>query len=449
MIRSLDPNKGYRKEDLWLPLAKIPNLNAIRNSLTFPLENQAPIHAYEMTRHHILVPREYIPYSEWKDLEFEIEDQTREEYPGVQVESTTPLRDEVQQLGFEALLNLGNGILTLACGKGKTVVALTAWAKLKVPLLVVVHTQELMNQWRERIIEHTTIRNDQIGTFRGRVEDWQHPVCLAMIQTLAARIQAEELPPGFDQHFGVVIYDEVHHLGAPHFNATAAVGPGLRWGLSATPGRPDGLDALYQSHIGPILYENLEQDVIPETFFVYTGAHVPENVWPTLRDRTGEINIPKLLTWLSKNDLRNARIVDIVNDAIGDERKILALSARVDHIDEMATIYGDTASKIHGSVKDSARRGALTDKDLVFASTQIAKEGLDRTDLDTIMLLLPITSEGMFRQIMGRGQRQLAGKRRLVVIVFEDEKIPICRNMCNKLRSHLANLGYPYYFQKD
>jgi superfamily II DNA or RNA helicase len=449
MIRKIDPERGYRKEHLWLPLSKIGSVNAVRNSLTFPLEQAVPVHAYEMTSSHILVPREYIPLEQWETLDFAIEDHTRTSFPRVQVSATSPLRDEVQEAGYRALLNGGNGILTLSCGKGKTVVSLVAWTKLEVPLLVIVHTQELMNQWKERIVEHTTIRSDQIGTYRGKIADWEHPVCVAMIQTLASRMQEEALPEGFEEHFGVVIYDEVHHLGAPYFNTTAAVGAGLRWGLSATPEREDGLDGLYQAHIGPILYENLDHEVIPEIYFVYTGVHVPEGVWPQLRDRTGDVNIPKLMTWLSKHDLRNAKIVETLNFAVGDGRKILALSARVDHIDEMAAIYGDTASKIHGTVKDSERRGALTDKDLIFASTQIAKEGLDRKDLDTIMLLLPITKETMFRQILGRIQRKDENKATPAMIIFEDENIPICRNMCNKLRRHLLNLQYPYYFDKD
>jgi superfamily II DNA or RNA helicase len=315
-------------------------------------------------------------------------------------------------------------------------------------LLVVVHTQELMNQWVERIEEHTTLRANQIGVFRGKTADWRKPVCIAMIQTLAARIQAEELPEGFPNHFGVVIYDEVHHLGAPYFNTAASMGKGLRWGLSATPDRDDGLDELYQYHIGPVLYENLEQDVIPQVFFVWTGVHVPAEVWPTLKDRTGEINIPKLLTWLSKHDLRNVKIIETINAAMAEGRTILALSSRVKHVDELADVYGDRASKIHGTVTDKNRQGALTSHDLVFASTQIAKEGLDRKDLDTVMLTLPITKEGMFRQILGRIQRQHAEKQTPVMVVFEDERIPISVSMCNKLRRHLNNLQYPYFYDR-
>jgi superfamily II DNA or RNA helicase len=343
-----------------------------------------------------------------------------------------------------ALLEGGSGLLSLACGKGKTVIAIMASAKLNTPTLVIVHTKDLMDQWVERILEFTNLTLEDIGIYRGKAVDWQKPVCIAMIQTLAARAQAEELPDGFESHFGVVIYDEVHHLGAPYFNTTAAVGRGLRWGLTATPDREDGLDELYKYHIGPILYENHEHDIIPDTFFVRTGIQVPPDVWPDLKDRTGETNIPKLMTWLSKNEERNAKIISTLNDALADGRHILALSSRVGMLDHLDEVYGDVSGKIHGKVSDKNRKGVLYKHDLVFATTQLAKEGLDRKDLDTVGLLLPITKEGMIRQIYGRIQRLCEGKKGAVVVIFEDD-IRICRNMCAKIRRVLTELQYPFY----
>ena len=202
-FRRLLPDKGYRSDYLWLPLSKIKNLAAIKNSLTFPLDQKAPIHAYHITKSHIVVPREYIPLEEWGDLDFEIEDRTLDRFPSVDVYSPTTLRDTVQHLAYSSLLEKGNGVLSLSCGKGKTVVSLKAWAQTKVPLLVVVHTKELMNQWVERILEHTSLKEDQVGMYQGKVEDWERPVCVAMIQTLALRIQSGELPEGFEDHFGL------------------------------------------------------------------------------------------------------------------------------------------------------------------------------------------------------------------------------------------------------
>jgi superfamily II DNA or RNA helicase len=447
MITGLDPNRGYRKARLWLPLRHVGNLRAVQNSLTFPLDQKAPVSAWDVVGDYLLVPREYIPYEEWAEQAFTIEDSTPTEFPKIRVHAKARLRDFVQRTAYAAFLEGGNGIVSLPCGAGKTIVALVAWAKLGVPALVVVHTKELRDQWIERIIEHTDITRKQIGIFQGEKEDWKHPICIAMIHTLAARIQEETLPEGFEDHFGVTIYDEVHHLGAPYFNTTASIGKGLRWGLSATPERDDGLDKLYQYHIGPLLYVSQAQEVIPDTYFLQVGTAVAPDVWPTLTDRTGEVSIPKLLTWLSEDQDRNGKIIDVTTRALEDGRKILALSSRVEHIDYLTEVFGVNANKIHGAVKDSARKGALYTKNLIFATTQLAKEGLDRPDLDTIELLLPVTKEGMFRQILGRSQRSCAGKKKPVILIFEDFRVPICRNMCKKLKRVLSNLKYPFYVE--
>lgn len=447
-FRIMRADRGYRSDYLWLPLAKLRNLAAIKNSLTFPQDQKAPIHAYHMTKNHIIVPREYIPYDQWETLDFVIEDRTPESFPRVDAYSGTKLRDAVQTTAYSSLLEHGSGILSLSCGKGKTVVSLKAWVKTGVPALVVVHTKELRNQWVERIIEHTSLTEDEVGTYQGKVEDWEKPICVAMIQTLASRVQSGDLPEGFEDHFGVVIYDEVHHLGAPYFNTTAALGKGLRWGLSATPDRDDGLDALYQYHLGGIVYQNLDHDIIPDTYFIRTGTHIPPNVWPELRDRTGEVSIPKLLTWLGEDVKRNEKIIETLDAALEKNRKVLALSSRVDHLNALHSVYPD-AGKIHGKVSDKNREGVLYNHDLVFATTSLAKEGLDRKDLDTVALLLPITKEGMFRQILGRIQRESDGKNQPVMIVFEDNNVPICVNMCRKLRHILTNLNYPFYLTDE
>ena len=444
-FRTMQTDKGYRKEHLWLPKSRIPNPGALKSSLSFPVGGEGlTVSALTETQAHYLVPREYIPFPEWGDLDFEIEDRTFEGFPEIQVGCRATPRNSIQKEAHQALLEYGNGILSLACGKGKTVVALMAWCDLRVPALIVVHTAELMKQWRERIVEFTSLRDEDIGTYQGEQVDWQKPVCIAMLKTLALRNRDALLPDGFQEHFGVVIFDEVHNIGAPFFQSCGAVGRGLRWGLSATHERDDGLDALYKYHIGPVVYENLDQDIIPETYFMRLHTVIPLDVLPTLRDRNGEINIALLQTWLSELPSRNTDIAITVQNAIDDGRKMLCLTNRVEQINHLTEVFGELASKIHGKV-GKKREGALHRTDLVFATTSLAKEGLDREDLDTIMLLLPVTKKGMFRQIIGRGQRSAEDKPVPVVIVFEDKNIKICVAMCRKLRKHLTSFGYPFH----
>ena len=47
------------------------------------------------------------------------------------------------------------GVLSLACGKGKTVIALYIACILKVKTLVIVHKSFLLNQWKDRIKQFT------------------------------------------------------------------------------------------------------------------------------------------------------------------------------------------------------------------------------------------------------------------------------------------------------
>jgi len=437
----LKTDEGYRRDYLWLPKSKVTD--SVKSSLTFTLNSGTVVRAFEETETHIIVPRDYIPFDEWETLPFQINDQPVGSFPKTHVRCNAKPRGTIQKIAHQALLENVNGVLSLACGRGKTVVSIMAWCDMRVPLLVVVHTEELLTQWKERLLQFTDLSDGDIGLYRGDVARWEKPVCIAMLKTLALRTKSFDLPEGFQEHFGLVIYDEVHNLGAPTFLECAAVGRGARWGLSATHERDDGLDALYKYHIGPVVYENLEQDIVPDVVFFRVDTSPSRAEWESFSDSTGSTNVPKLLTWLSEDVERNAEIIHLIAGLVEEDRKILALTSRVGQIDFLAEEFGDTASKIHGSL-GKERDGALYRKDLVFASTSIAKEGLDRSDLDTLLLLLPIAREGMFRQILGRGQRRHEGKQGLLVIIIEDRRIPLCVGMCRKLRNHLTGFGYKF-----
>lgn len=447
-VKLMSPEKGYRNDWLWLPLRRISNLQGIQNSLTYYVEG-ARIDAWSITGEHLVVPREYIPYEKWDSLPFEVEDWTRTSFPELKgVELKSRMNGPVQEMSLAAMLERGSGLLSLACGKGKTVISIHAWAKTQSPGLIVVHTIDLEEQWRQRIMEHTNLKDEDIGVVRGPKMDWEKPIAVASIQTLAARAEQDEIPEELRNHFGVVIYDETHHLGAPYFNSTAGLGKGIRWGLSATPARRDGLDMLYQYHLGPILYQNHEHDIIPDTWFVRTGVTLKAADYAHVRDRTGDLHIPKIVTWLSDNADRNAIICSWIDDLLRDGRKPLVLSQRVEHLQMLYAKYEKTPNikvgLIHGEIKGGVRNQVLNTCDLIFATQSLAKEGLDRKDLDSIVIVTPFSDEGTLRQVLGRIQRPAANKNTPVVIVIEDEHIKPMHELCKKMRHQLTVLKYPF-----
>jgi superfamily II DNA or RNA helicase len=374
-------------------------------------------------------------------VDYPVHDLSPTSFPRVDVYPRKDLNGPGQLTAFAAMVDQGDGIVSLPPGKGKTVVALHAWCASKVPMMVVVHTQDLAWQWKDRIVEHTTLSEKDIGWVQGDKFDWEKPIVIAMIQTLASK--AEDLPPELSRHLGAIVYDEVHHLGAPWFNRTASLCHGRRWGLSATVERTDGLDYLFRYHVGPVLYETTEHDVIPETFFRRTGVRASTEDANAMKDRAGDINTMALYRWLAENDARNGQIVKMIDEARSEGRKILVLSELVDHI-ELLRAQFKGAGLLHGEIKGSERQAILNGHDLVFATTKLAQEGLDRKDLDTLFVTLPFSSPLRMRQIWGRIQRKFEGKLPPVVVVFEDEHIKASHSMCDALRYHLTALKYPY-----
>lgn len=447
-VSLFQPDRGYRNDWLWLPRRRISNLLGIHHSLTFYNANGKALHAFSDQGDHVVVPREYIPYPKWESLPFPIEDRQETDFPelaGLAMRNRP--RSQVQENGIHALLNGGSGILSLACGMGKTFASLYAWKELKVPGLVVVQTEDLEGQWRDAIVEHTNLTRQDIGTIRGPTIDWEYPITVASIQTLAKRLEDDEMPEEARNHFGVAIYDECHHLGAPYFNTTAAYCKGWRWGLSATPSRSDGLEMLYQYHLGPILYMHHEQDIIPDTWFLQSGVEITPEGFSKVRDRTGDIHVPKLTTWLSELQPRNNMIVSWVKQLVEDKRTALILSQRVEHLNELQRMLkgvGISTGVIHGDIKPVERRRVLLEERIILATQPLAREGLDRPDLDAMFLTFPVADEGLFEQILGRAQRALEGKRVPIILIMEDEKVKVLHEMAKRLRFLLTRRNYPF-----
>ena len=152
----------------------------------------------------------------------------------------------------------GNGVIVLPCGAGKTIVALGAMAVLKCHTLVLTANTVALRQWREELIEKTSLSEEHIGEYSGETKQIR-PVTLATYQILTYRkSKGDEFEHFglFDQKgWGLIIYDEVHLLPAPVFRYTAEIQARRRLGLTATLVREDGREDDVFSLIGPRRYD--------------------------------------------------------------------------------------------------------------------------------------------------------------------------------------------------
>jgi len=152
----------------------------------------------------------------------------------------------------------GCGVVVLACGAGKTIVAMTAMSLVKTKTLILATNQAAVSQWRRELIDKTNLRPDQVGMYSGTVKEIK-PVTVATYQIMTWRrsktAQFEHLHLFEDEDWGLIIYDEVHLLPAPVFGATATLQGRRRLGLTATLVREDGREGDVFALVGPKRYD--------------------------------------------------------------------------------------------------------------------------------------------------------------------------------------------------
>lgn len=183
----------------------------------------------------------------------------------------TVLRD-YQRDALDSWMQAGKrGTVVLPTGAGKTVVAVGAIGKLQTPALVVVPTLDLMEQWRRVLATEFEL---EIGAYGGG-DNILSPLTVSTYDS--AYLRAAEL----GNRFGLVVFDEVHHLPAAGYRHIAEMflSP-ARLGLTATYEREDGLHSELQSLIGGKVYELAVQDLVEEHLSSYEVAHVFVDLMP-------------------------------------------------------------------------------------------------------------------------------------------------------------------------
>ena len=172
-------------------------------------------------------------------------------------EHNAPTRRGYQEEALQAWKkNRGRGVVVLPTGAGKTEVALSCIADRRRSTLVVAPTLDLVRQW------HQALRS-RFGAEVGVVGGGEYTVLPLTVTTYdSAWAHMEHL----GNRFGLIVFDEVHHLVSESYALAArlCLAP-YRLGLSATPERRDGRDALLDELIGPIVARR-EIDELEGTF---------------------------------------------------------------------------------------------------------------------------------------------------------------------------------------
>jgi len=95
----------------------------------------------------------------------------------------------------------GSGLASLYTGWGKTCAAIWIASKLNVKTLIVVHTENLLNQWKERIEQFL---GEECGLIQGKNTITDKNIVIGMIQSISMK----EYNPETFKDFGLCLFDE-------------------------------------------------------------------------------------------------------------------------------------------------------------------------------------------------------------------------------------------------
>jgi len=390
------------------------------------------------------------------------------------VKSLRPLRDyqiTATQSALKTLEEWGGATIIADCGAGKTAMALKIAAVLNRKTLVLCNRTFLMHQWKQdvegkewtwaddnkhigmnshecvrikcdsckkiTIVQNINLKTpnciycnfhyttDWIGTVEPR-EGWlqanvgwlqgsdgidtdKKDIVIASIESISQCAYSKELL----SEFGLVIIDEMHHLGALTLSQVLPKLP-ARYilGISATPERNDGLEHVLYWLAGPtcFVYKRL-----PSITGKYNTVEVKQLLFEKGKRteiiyKGGKIGFAAMISCLAADEERNNFILKTANS---DRKKILVVSSIVEHVKFLADKLQAVA--IHGGCSPALIALAKSqDTKIVVATYQFLEEGYDDPRIDTLIMALP---RSKIQQVVGRCERTHEGK--LVPLVLD------------------------------
>lgn len=324
---------------------------------------------------------------------------------------TGNLRAE-QEEAVSALLRYDTGVLCAPTAFGKTVTAAAVIARRKVNTLILVHRTELLKQWQERLAVFL-----QVGDSIGIIGGGKHKPCgnidIAVVQSISRHGEVEPLV----RNYGQIIVDECHHIGAVSFSAILKeTNARYLLGLTATPIRRDGLHPIIFMYCGAIRHtaarpkESLHNlEVLTRSRF--TSGHLPSDA-----------RIQDIFREIALDHDRTVAIAEEAMKAFGQGRKVLVLTERTDHLDDIASVMNTLKLSpfvLHSRLSKKKRTMLISglnalppDSPRILLSTgRLIGEGFDHPPLDTLILAMPVSWKGTLQQYAGRLHREHTGKR--------------------------------------
>ncbi|WP_010632628.1 TOTE conflict system archaeo-eukaryotic primase domain-containing protein [Sporolactobacillus vineae] len=349
-----------------------------------------------------------------------------------------------QKDALDELIKNDTGILSAVPGFGKTVVSPALIARRRINTLIVVHRLQLLDQWVEQLSIWLGLPKKEIGQIGGGKKQVTGKIDVAMLQSINGKSGLKS----FITQYGQVIVDECHHVAAISFeHVLRQIRAKYVIGLTATPVRRDGFHPIIEMQCGPIRYRvNARTQSKVQSF-----KHLLILRKTSFVSETKEIQ--PLLNELATDERRNDQIFNDVLHVMEEKRKPIIITERVAHAHLLRKRFDPFVKNVfeltgQGKKKDRQKElkdlAALPDHEecLVIATGKYIGEGFDDPGLDTLFLVMPVSSKGILEQYVGRLHRQYMNKKEVRVYDYVDIKIPVLNRMFQRRNKRYTTMGY-------
>ncbi len=363
---------------------------------------------------------------------------------------TGTLRPE-QETAATAMLAHDTGVLSATTAFGKTVLAAHLIATRGVNTLILVHRQQLLEQWIERLSSFLGLPPKSIGRLGGGHKKLTGNIDVALIQSLVRKGVVDDRVADY----GHLVIDECHHLSAHSFELVARRAKArFVLGLSATVARKDGHHPIIFMQCGPVRHRvdaKQQADARPFSHHVIvrpTGLRSTSEPDPDRR-----LEYQNLCGEIMRSEPRNHLIRDEVIAAVQEGRSPLVLTERTEHVSTLADLIRPHVPHLiilqggmgRKSLREAtARLAAVPENEsrVVIATGKFVSEGFDDPRLDTLFLTMPVSWRGIIAQYAGRLHRLHDGKREVRIHDYADLDIPMLSRMFDKRCAGYEAVGY-------
>ena len=360
------------------------------------------------------------------------------------------LRPE-QEAAALALAAQDIGVLSATTAFGKTVIAAWLIARRGVNTLIVVHRQQLQEQWVERLSTFLGIPAKSIGRIGGGGKRATGVLDVAVIQSLVRKGVVDDRIADY----GHVVIDECHHLSAQSFELVARRAKArFVTGLSATLARKDGHHPIIFMQCGPVRYCVQPKKQAQERPFSHAVLVRPTGFrsrQEPLHDTRAQFQA--LYGELIGEEGRNRLICSDVVAAVRLGRSPVVLTERTEHLEVLAewlapevrhliVLQGGMGKKRLKTALERLAAVPVEEERVLLATGKYLGEGFDDARLDTLFLALPVSWRGTIAQYAGRLHRLHDGKVEVQVYDYADLDVPMLARMFERRCRGYEAIGY-------